>query len=205
MPPKREDRIQALEHSVKVLMEIIATRDVRYKDSDTQTVVQHTIAAGTQTANRTSSTISTQSEFRKNVTERGNQIKPHVKEACTNTECKQNDALEDAHTQTEKVISIADIFLKKVSQQILPELNNIDNNWIVDETKNNTFRTQNVLECFHRIKNRQFNTSDVVEAMHACIRMIIVTYSQGMESYVCNLCAETVEEVQRTNEPIDVM
>lgn len=178
MPLKKEERIQALEHSVGVLMELYAQRKVRLKDSDTQTERNERRAFSTQTTTGTTAGVGVQTEFRKNITERGIQIAPHMVDAMTNTDQQRPDPIgHSVETQTEKVISIADIFMKKVNTRIMPQLSNVENSWIINETNNRTFGDKNILGAFQRIKNRQFNTGDVVDAIHACIQMILVTYA----------------------------
>jgi len=177
MPPKKDERLNRLENSVNLLMEIMATRNIRQKDAEIQTTTNEQKCAEIQTIIM-QDTKETQTIFRKNITERGIQVKARCNSVGTNTETMRETKI-NTETQTDKIISVADIFLNKVTQKVLPQLQKIQDNWIEDEIRNNTFSSNNIREHFDNINiRRQFNTNDVVNAIIACTEMIVATYGQ---------------------------
>ena len=182
---KKQDRIDRLENTVNILLELVNNRNIIRKDADTQTTKQ-TMTATTHAQTETVTTTSTdcQTEFRKNITERGILVKPTLRSVSVGTErIARVDTKVHAVTQTEKVISLAEIFLRKVNTRVLPQLNAVELEWIQNEVNNQTFDNGDVPVSFQRIKARQFSTEDVVTAIVAVCQMVVATYNGDETEY----------------------
>lgn len=145
MAAKTSNRLDKLEATVDILLSVVKERTTIRKDCEVQACVQH-IEHGSQTV------------WRKNITERGNQIQPRTADACVSVGVSR--PLKSTDTQTDRVISTADIFLKKVSTQVLKHIADVDSQWLSQEV-----RDQRIVSSFLNIQNRKFNTNDVVTAL----------------------------------------
>ena len=156
MPPKKNDRLDKIEATVHMLMEVMNQRAIVRKDCEVQTVPfkQKTMVdrmAQTQ-------------PVRRNITERGNQIciKPTVTSIGTSMEQKTQN---DADTQTEKTIAVSEIFMKKINQRVLGHLAAIDAHGVDDPAAAQSLRS---------IQNRKFNSEDVVVALKCACQMALM-------------------------------
>ena len=153
-----EDRVEAVEkdvstlnNSVKVLMELVSNRRIIKKDSETQTII-----------------------LRKNITERGNQIKPKTKETGVNTQRVENIQKIDSTIQTEKTISIADILLRKITERLLPKI------LMMNLERCNAENKDELHIALENIQNNVLNTEDVVLLCEYSLDRVCVGDSVGL-------------------------
>lgn len=107
--------------------------------------------------------------IRKNVTERGNQIKP---------------ATTDTGTQCEPVNSVAINLLKSMKQIILPALAQPKMMLKFKDAQQRGVVPQEAVAALEHIVTQKFSTEDVINAVHACaiIAMIDSIVEEGGES-----------------------
>lgn len=193
MPPnkKQEDRLRVLENTMNMVMEVINTRNIVRKDCEVQTTAQNHVDQTTQTTTPVTQ-AGTQTYCAVNITERGIQVRP--KQVCASVQVRVSGT--DTATQA-SIPATSDVFMGKVRDFILPQLNNVERDWVHNEVRNNTF-SSNTVESFNNIRRRKFDTDDVVRALLACINMVIVTYGQQSESEYETETESDTEDVPQT-------
>ena len=121
----------------------------------------------TQTVAVTTSERESQTEFRKNITERGIQITPDVAEI---------------GTQTAPVNNVGKKLMEKMSQVILPALAAVKMEWLNEAIRENIVKNEAAGASLQNILLKKFTSDDVVIAMHACIEIVKATYDDNNES-----------------------
>lgn len=156
-----EKRLSGVEKHVKTLTDTVS--ELRKTIGEFQN--KRPVNESTQTEKKNTAVLSVQTEFRKNITERGNQIAP----ACADAKC-----------QTEK--DKGALLLEELSKHVLPLLAAADPNWLIEAGNNNMINIENADKHLAAIIKRKFNTQDVVLTISAFAQIVNATFNQQSET-----------------------
>lgn len=153
------NRVNAVENQLGLILGTLGSLKERMESYENKRPCNDS----TQTAIIVSTERECQTEFRKNVTERGNQIQPVVGEQGTQTDPQPN---------------VGKKLMEKMSQVILPALASVKMEWLKEAIEENVVKDGAAKNALQNIITKRFSTDDVVVALHACIEIVRATYAE---------------------------